>query len=265
MDQFLKNEIKAYLETAVRKFWADSTRTVRRLDLKELRPFQYRLSPNAYTHMSSVSKHSYDTRSGTWWKDIAFMVAKKSHVEAVREYRITADLSPAAESVINEILVELDNRTRKPSRNQDISQTLSAQFAAGQPRSEQVDLYVRRSDGVELFFEMKTPEPNSRDSRDIKRMILYVSAMKKGSAAQAYGSCAYNPSGDGNPYQPNPKLVTQYNEVHHDFLVGRDFWEKVGGPETYEELLAICEDVGSISDGLFGDFQQGLDRQGKLL
>ena len=96
-------------------------------------------------------------------------------------------------------------------------------------------------------------------------MILYVSAMKKGSAAQAYGSCAYNPSGDGNPYQPNPKLVTQYNEVHHDFLVGRDFWEKVGGPETYEELLGICEDVGSISDGLFGDFQQGLDRQGKLL
>ena len=265
MDQSLKGEIKGYLEAAVRKFWADSSRSVNGLDLKELRPFQYRLSPNAYTHMSSVSKHSYDTRSGNWWKDIAFMVAKKSHLEAVREYKLTADMSPAAESVINEILVEMDNHTRKPSRGQDISQTLSAQFAAGQPRTEQVDLYVRRADGAELFFEMKTPEPNSRDSKDIKRMILYVSAMKKGSSAEAYGSCAYNPSGDGNPYEPALKFVTQYNEVNYDFLVGRDFWEKVGGPETYDELLSICDDVGTLSDGLFTGFLQGLDRQGKLI
>jgi hypothetical protein len=265
VNQSLKEEIKAYLEAALRKFWADSSRTVSGSDLKELRPFQYRLSPSAYTHMSSVSKHSYDTRSGNWWKDIAFMVAKKSHIEAIREFRITADMSPAAESVINEILIELDNHTRKPSREQDISQTLSAQFTAGQPRSEQVDLYVKRSDGTELFFEMKTPEPNSRDSRDIKRMILYVSAMKKGSSAEAYGSCAYNPSGDGNPYEPALKFVTQYNEIHHDFLVGRDFWEKVGGSETYDELLGICDDVGSISDGLFDDFLKGLDRQGKLI
>ena len=193
------------------------------------------------------------------------MVARQSHLEAEREYKLTADMSPAAESVINEILVELDNHTREPSRGRDIAQTLSAQFTAGQPRTEQVDLYVKKEDGTELFFEMKTPEPNSRDSKDIKRMILYVSAMKKGSAAEAYGSCAYNPSGDGNPYEPGLKFITQYNEVHHDFLVGRAFWEKIGGPDTYDELLGICDDVGAISDSLFGDFITGLDRQGKLL
>ena len=255
MDQSLKDQVSEYLEGVIQKFWSDSRTGRSRLDLRQLRPFQYRLSPQGYTSMSAVSKHSYDTRSGNWWKNVALMIAKQLQADAVQEYRVTENMSPAAESVINEILVELENNKRQPDRRLDIGQVLSAQFTAGQPRSEHVDLYVKRHDGRELYFEMKTPEPNSRDSRDMKRMILFLSAMKKGTDSHAYGSCAYNPSGDGNPFQPNPKFVAQYLEVHQDFLVGREFWEAIGDNDTYDDLLGICDKVGQISDQLFANLR----------
>ena len=104
------------------------------------------------------------------------------------------------------------------------------------------DFYVKRHDGGEMYFEIKTPQPNKDTSMAMKRFILRIAAMRKGVPADAYAATAYNPFGDGKPYTWN--YAKQFLEIGQDILIGRDFWTKIGDENTFDELLEVSEAVG---------------------
>lgn len=206
-------------------------------------PFHARLMPVPFPIWSQLSERSFSTRSGSWFQQIAVRVGRQFNQSAVLAHRVSGPLSPAAEAHITAIINDMDhgNPRRIPSRTTDIAEVLTVQGSGGE-HSLISDLYILRHDGTEMYFEMKTPQPNKDTSIAMKRGMLLITAIRKGHAAEAYGSAAYNPYGDGQSYLWN--YARQFMEIHEDLLLGRDFWTKIGEDTTYDELLAISEEVG---------------------
>jgi hypothetical protein len=193
---------------------------------------------------SKFSERSFSTRSGSWFQAIAKMVASHFHEEAHLNFLVEGRIQPAAEATITAIVEQMDHGAprRTPSRARDIRQVLGVQGPGGTDRSIRSDLFVRRRDGSELYFEMKTPGPNKGQCKTIKHDILLISALKFRNRAEAYAAAAYNPYGDGAPYVHNYAL--QFLEIGADMLVGRPFWTMIGDDRTYDELLEISDEVG---------------------
>lgn len=133
------------------------------------------------------------------------------------------------------------NPRRIPSRDRDIAEVLTVQSPGGTLREVRSDLYIGRHDGSELYFEMKTPDPNKGQCKKMKEDILTISALRHQAKAQAYAAAAYNPLGEA-AFEHN--YAHQFLEIGKDFIVGRPFWTLVGEPSTYDELLQVAEDVG---------------------
>lgn len=213
-------------------------------DQASLKPFHATLMPVPFAGWSKLSERSFSTRSGSWFQRMARIVAAAYNATAVNKHRVEGRIRPAAEAHIDAILDEMDRPTtrRSPNRATDIREVLTVQGPDGVPRATISDLYVRTPNGTELYFEMKTPLPNKDTCRAMKRQVLLISALRQGHDVGAYASTAYNPFGDGAAYTWN--YPPQFLEVGADFLIGRQFWHRIGEPSTYDELLELSRGVG---------------------
>lgn len=249
------DSIRSYLRQEGLRYIAENMADI---DKSLLQPFHAALMPDAFAGWSLLSERSFSTRSGSWFQQIAVRVARQFHRRAETLYAFSGPLTSAAGAHIDAILEAMDRGTphRLPNRAQDIKEVLTVQAAAGMPKGHVADLFVERNDGVEMYFEMKTPKPNKDTSKAMKEAILVATALRMEKGAEAYGSAAYNPYGDGNPYRWNYAL--QFMELGTDFLVGRPFWEKIGDSSTYDEVLAIASEVGHL---LSADIHSRLEKQ----
>jgi hypothetical protein len=211
-------------------------------DNREVKPFHARLLPSLFN--VELSERSFSTRSGSWWQIIARHIGRQFHAKAENGHRLTSHIKPAAMQHIDEILRQLNDPItgRRPNRAQDIAEVRTVQSPGEDNATILADFYIKRHDDVEMYFEIKTPQPNKDTSMAMKRFILKIAAMRKGSAAEAYAATAYSPFGDGKPYTWN--YATQFLEIGQDILIGRDFWTKIGDEHTFDELLEIAEAVG---------------------
>lgn len=192
-----------------------------------------------------VSEHSFATRTGFWFEEVSKIVAEQFHQSATRKHWVAGRLRSAASETIEDIIRQFTERTRSPDRHLDLEDALRSQAPGGEDTRAKIDLHVVRHDGSELMFELKTPESNLEHSRGMKRLILRTMAMKKGETAETYGACGYNPyqpDGSESPYDWG--MPKQFLEIGQDFLIGRQFWEKIGDSTTYDEVWEIAESVG---------------------
>jgi hypothetical protein len=196
-----------------------------------------------------LSERSFSTRTGTWFQNIARMVAAQYHQQAETQHLVAGQIQPAAETHIAAIINQMQAKSgrRAPDRHLDIQQVLGVQSPGGVHREVLSDLYILTAEGQELYFEMKTVAPNKDTSKLMKSTILLVTALRQGHDAQAYAGMAYNPAGEGQSYTvyPDSRYALQFLELGTDLVVGRSFWEIVGDDQTYNELLRIAEEVGA--------------------
>ena len=169
---------------------------------------------------------------------------------------MTGDIRNAAQAHISEILNLMDRKNiadrRHPNRDKDIEEVLTVQGDSGTPTTTRSDLFVRTHSGRELYFEMKTPQPNKSTCIDMKRRMLTISALRKGHDAIALAGCAYNPFGEGSDFAANSKgFVPQFLDINRDLIIGQAFWEMIGTSTTYDELLEIADAVGKELNPLF--------------
>jgi hypothetical protein len=244
LSQQTRGQIRAYLHQEVQRYIHEGLANPA---VMETKPFHARLMPTLFG--VPLSERSFSTRSGTWFQNIARMVAVQYHQHAETQHPVTGQIQPAAEThiaaVVNQMQAAPPNR-RIPHRQLDIGQVLGVQFPGGVHRQVLSDLYILRADGQELYFEMKTVAPNKDTSKLMKSTILLIMALRQGHNAQAYAGMAYNPAGEGQSYAlyPDSRYALQFLELGTDLAVGRSFWEMVGDDQTYDELLQIAEEVG---------------------
>jgi len=229
-------------------------------DQTELKPFHSRLMPLPFEAWSRWSERSFSTRSGGWFQHIAAIVAKQYHPVAESNHAVTGEIRNAAAAHIEEIM-SLMNRTsdrRIPHRETDIREVMSVQGSGGTPRNTVSDLFIQRADGVEMYFEIKTPSPNKGQCAEMKSRMLLITALRHGHPAEARGATAYNPFGEDTDYARHCSgWVRQFLEVGQDFVIGRDFWQTIGDEHTYTDLLEIAEQTGTQLTPLFEKYALG--------
>ncbi|MDT7944082.1 MAG: TdeIII family type II restriction endonuclease [Dehalococcoidia bacterium] len=108
-----------------------------------------------------------------------------------------------------------------------------------------IDLYLKSHNGDEWFFEMKSPKRNEDQAVGAVRKMLMVHGVRGAGppAVQTYYAMAYNPYGDDRSAYAE-SIAKKCLDCDTMVLMGKKFWDLIGGPGTYEEVLGLYRQVG---------------------
>ena len=168
-----------------------------------------------------IALTKFDEAHTQWPSDI--MVAKK---------RVTK---------IEEILTQVTNGTRKPNRltEQDEILSIKNDDLVKKKTESIVDVYLRRGND-EFYFDIKTVKPNKTGFNSHKKRILTWIAR----ANKPITSAIVFPY---NPYHPKPYKRIGFDIMSpDDVMIGKAYWDFLGGKGCYEEVLDLYEQVGKI-------------------
>jgi len=146
----------------------------------------------------------------------------------------------AIEAIVNRM-----NRGMTRTYPQLISEVLRATGGVGEQRTRIVDLYLRNGRGNELFFEMKSPKPNKGQCLEATDRLLQIHAIRRASPpkVRTYYAMAYNPYGTSRAGYKH-SFTMRYMDMKNQVLIGKEFWDLVGGQGTYQAVLEIYREVG---------------------
>lgn len=211
----------------------------------DLKPFHESLLPDGLLTISEFER-SFSTRLGTTFEECARLIALDHHKDAKRGYRVAGKISLQAIRRIEEIRNEIDANGMASGYLGLVEEIVAI---AGQGESEErantADLYIEKIDGTELFFEIKSPKPNKGQCLEVTRRQLEIhgTTHEKYPKVIAYIAFAHHPWGvDKSTYKHSPALG--YLDLEDEVLIGKEFWELVGGVGTYKEVLEIYQEVG---------------------
>lgn len=128
-----------------------------------------------------------------------------------------------------------------------VSEVVNARVgAAGIPERVTVDLYVKDAAGSETFFEVKSPKPNKDQCIGATEKLLILHALRRRGPphARTFYAMPFNPYGDSRKDYDH-SLATKYLDFQEQVLIGKEFWNFLGGAGTYEDVLSIYGDVGA--------------------
>ncbi|MTD28472.1 TdeIII family type II restriction endonuclease [Erwinia sorbitola] len=129
-----------------------------------------------------------------------------------------------------------------PNWNAEVENIFSM-HSGGMRETQRVisDLYFER-DGQANYFSIKTVKPNIDQTAEAKRDLLKLKLAD--SSANVYFGLYYNPFGEGRElYRWTPPM--KIFNFHRDpcVLIGRDYWDTLGGRGTYDAVLEIAQSV----------------------
>ena len=95
------------------------------------------------------------------------------------------------------------------------------------------------------IFELKTAKPNINEFTGIKKQMLDWIAMRGSEKPKANVKTIV--AIPYNPYEPKPYerwTLQGLFDLRQEVLVGPEFWDLLGGKDTYEDLLKVFEQAG---------------------
>jgi hypothetical protein len=103
------------------------------------------------------------------------------------------------------------------------------------------DLWYQR-EGIDHYLTIKTVKPNIDQTATAKQELLRIKTAFPD--CRAYFGMYYNPYGEDRVlYDHSPPFKIFNMREDSVVLIGRDYWDTVGCPGTYEEVLAITNGV----------------------
>ncbi len=103
------------------------------------------------------------------------------------------------------------------------------------------DLYFLR-DGIEHFFSIKTVKPNIDQTAEAKRDLLKLKVYNPN--CKTFFGLYYNPYGDQRSlYSWGPPMKIFNFHTDECVLLGRDYWDTIGGEGTYEIVIGLAQSV----------------------
>lgn len=112
-------------------------------------------------------------------------------------------------------------------------------------KTVKADLFLEDSQGVQYFIDLKTAKPNISNFKDFKRTLLEWAgiALTNNPNLKIYTLIAI----PYNPYEPEPYerwTIKGMLDDKNELLVGKEFWDFIGGDGAYEEILDCFEIAG---------------------
>jgi len=186
--------------------------------------------------------HSMATSLGmSIYEDISVIIASKTSQECFKKYGVGGVISKHQKTVINNIVAKLRNGEREANIEKETKEVLAASTENGefQKSGNIADFYMKRDD-IEYYFEIKTVKPNIDIFEKSKTKLLeWIARTRR--PIKVYLAFPYN------PYHPEP--YHRFTEVGmmdppNDFLVGEEYWDFLGGENTFSDLLNTFDEVG---------------------
>ena len=186
--------------------------------------------------------HSIATTLGmSVYEDVSVIISSENSNESFRNYGVGGVISKQQKSVISKIINELRNNERKANIRLESKEVLKASPSNGkfQKAGNIADFYMKR-DKEEYFFEIKTVKPNIDVFEKSKTKLLEWVARRR-NPVKVFLAFPYN------PYHPEPYsrfTETGMMDYPNDFLIGEEYWNFIGGENTFTELLKTFDEVG---------------------
>lgn len=211
-------------------------------------PFHYRLlGKNRMALFSFI--HSVNTTLGTSiFEQVGAIIVKPRANKTIGQYnKFEGYISSKAVLTIDKIMRELRAASREPNKEKETKEVLavSLQGEQGKKLKKRVDLFVEMKDKTEYYFELKSAKPNINEFTGIKKQMLDWIAMrgseKPDVEIKTIVAIPYN------PYEPEPYerwTLQGLFDLNREVLVGKEFWDFLGGENTYEDLLDVFEKAG---------------------
>jgi hypothetical protein len=172
---------------------------------------------------------------------LARIIAEERYEKVYLEREFRAMVPGGVADTIDRIVTELRNNQRYPNHAREVQEILLAQ--EGEPREIVVtaDLFIEDFTDGPLFAEIKTPLPNLDIAAESKKKILTFIALHAHQNPQAYLAFPYNPFLTREAY--HHPFTARIMDMEAEVLIGNEFWDKIGGKGTYDQLLGIIAKV----------------------
>lgn len=106
-------------------------------------------------------------------------------------------------------------------------------------------MIVEFTHGTEYYFDLKTAKPNVGEIVGFKRQLLEWVAIR--GAVNPRVKIQTRIAIPYNPYEPEPYQRWTFQgmfDIQNEMLVADEFWNFLGGDNTYNQLLKVFEEVG---------------------
>jgi hypothetical protein len=215
-----------------------------------LTPFHDALVPG----ITLLGERSFSTRLGNLHEKIAAVIAAEAHAEVRQPHDLTGAIPVLSREFITQRIGALERREAQPSARYEREQILG-HFGTEVNAATRIDLYVRTQGNENHYFEIKSAKPNKGQCIEMKQRLLTALAIRREETTHTWWGVPYNPYGRGE-YRHMYPLV--FFDFEHEVMLGEPFWDFVGGPGTYQELLEVYRQVGEDSAERLRELRQQL-------
>lgn len=184
--------------------------------------------------------HSLSTTLGqSIYEEMAKIVAS-THFDTVKTgYDVTGILSDEESLIIAQMMHDYKNKTRIANKISETNEILAVKSTKGNSHTARADLFLQKGDH-EYYIEIKTAKPNiDVFSKSKEKLLTWIALRKK--PVTTIIAIPYNPL--------HPKPYTRFTiqgvlDLDKDLYVAERFWDFLGGPNTYIEILEIFDEIG---------------------
>ena len=242
----IKDILKKFVEEVIVRVNTDPKVKYDPINYPKEKTFHAALIPAEVTKLSKFER-SFSTSLGQKiFEQIGEIIGKYKYYEAKRTYRVEGLVYQSELDFIERMLRELEHKktsSRTPNWEQELQEL--NRHASGAPTNVTVisDLYIKTPE-KEMFFELKSSKPNADQSKVSKEKMLKIQAIRRGKQVETYFALPDNPYGTKEKYAwEHPKRYFDMNRSDC-VLMGKDFWDYIGGKGTWEQLIQTFKEVG---------------------
>lgn len=209
-------------------------------------PFHYRLLGKDRMALYSFIQSLNTTFGTSIFEPVAVALAKENFVKVEKQYVIGDEISEETQKIIQEIInnLTINGNPNKENELRLIRNSVS-KVKINKLKTVKVDLFIETDDEVQFLFDLKTVKPNVSNFKDFKRTLLewagIVYTKNPNAKVNTIIAIPYN------PYEPKPYerwTIKGMLDDKHELMVGKEFWDFLGGEGAYEDLLDCFENAG---------------------
>ncbi|MDR2600614.1 MAG: TdeIII family type II restriction endonuclease [Oscillospiraceae bacterium] len=236
---------KQYKEIIAKEFRDCVINTIKRLDNTETnRPFHTALLSDEALFWSRFER-SFSTSFGQRViEEISKVVAiAGGATDAIRQKETIVVLDKAVDEAITNHIQTLRASYRLKWR--DTVSEMSRVYLLNEFVEHRIisDLWWYKND-VNHYMSIKTVKPNIDQTSIAKQDLLRLTMSD--SSCKAYFGLYYNPYGEErSSYAHNPPMSIFDFHSDSSVLIGRDYWDTLGGVGCYDIVLDIAREVGA--------------------
>ena len=212
---------------------------------KSNKPFHTVLLPKSALRASNFER-SLSTSLGNMFERCAEIVAKQKFPTVERRHDLTGYVPTDTMAEVDNIIHDVNLGKRFSNYRHEVIRLVKLVRSDGSAkvsRDVRSDLYLRDSDGNDIYFEIKSPTPNKDQclTTTRKHLTIHCIAQSTFPRVQTYFGMAYNPYGMG---EYRHSFATKHLDVKNHVLLGQSFWNLLGGRGAYEDVVRVFQKVG---------------------